>query len=376
LLCAVLSPFLLAGCSQTTSHGMSVASLASSVLPSSAGSTHVRPYRYTARDRECLERAMFFESNRSSRDGMVAVGTVVMNRLRSGKHGNTICDVVGERNQFAPGVMTRKMNSRAMPDVQEAAEAVLKGERSKKLKNAMFFHTAGLKFPYKNMHYVLVAGGNAFYEKRGRNWQPLPDEQPTMVAFAGDTPDAAPSQPVMVASAAPASGAAALPGVAQADLPETAPVAFAAVKPAKAPVEKAVEVASAEPARLPQSSPLPQNSPFALASADSGFDDGFDSAAPKAVQKKRVRVAAPAPQAVVEVASAAPPMPARKAIIDPGSAPLPTARASMFGMASGKAKKTVKAPAVQVAADEQPLAARFGRMDDAADDATSLGFAQ
>jgi len=31
--------------------------------------------------------------------------------------------------------------------------------------NAQFFHTAGLTFPYNNMHYVLVAGGNAFYEK-------------------------------------------------------------------------------------------------------------------------------------------------------------------------------------------------------------------
>ncbi len=376
MLCAAFSPFLLAGCSQTTSHGMSVASLASSVLPSSAGSTHVRPYRYTARDKECLQRAMFFESNRSSRDGMVAVGTVVMNRLRSGNHGNTICDVVGERNQFAPGVMTRKMNSRAMPDVQEAAEAVLKGERSKKLKNAMFFHTAGLKFPYNNMHYVLVAGGNAFYEKRGRNWQPLPDEQPQpMIAFAGDTPNAAPAQPVMVASAAPASDAATLPGVAEADLPETAPVAFAAAKPAKTPAEKAVVVASAEPAQLPQSSPLPKNSPFAMASADSGFDDGIDSAAPKAAQKKRARVAAPAPQAVVEMASTE--LPAPKPIIDPDSAPLPTARASMFGLASAKAKKTAKAPAVVQVAAEQPLAARFGRMDDSSDDgATSLGFAQ
>jgi len=366
LLCAALSPFLLAGCSQTTSHGMSVASLAGSVLPSSDGSTRVRPYRYTARDRECLERAMFFESNRSSRDGMVAVGTVVMNRLRSGKHGNTICDVVGERNQFAPGVMTRKMNSRAMPDVQEAAEAVLKGERSKKLKNAMFFHTAGLKFPYGNMHYVLVAGGNAFYEKRGRNWQPLPDEQP-MIAFAGDTPDAAP-QPVMVASAA-AGDAAELPGGGSVDLPETAPVAFAAAKPAEA-VEKTVAVASPAPA------PLPENSPFALASADQGLEDGFDSAAPKAARKKQVRVAAPAPQ-VMEVASAEPAAKPAKKIIDPDSAPLPTARASMVKVAAAKVpaarpSRPVKVQAVQLAEDE-PLAARFGRDDDPG---VSMGFAQ
>jgi hypothetical protein len=30
----------------------------------------------------------------------------------------------------------------------------------------MFFHTDGLRFPYDNMHYVTVAGGNKFYEKR------------------------------------------------------------------------------------------------------------------------------------------------------------------------------------------------------------------
>ena len=48
-----------------------------------------------------------------------------------------------------------------------AAEAVLKGERHPKLgKDVKFFHQAGLTFPYTNMHYVHVAGGNAFYEKR------------------------------------------------------------------------------------------------------------------------------------------------------------------------------------------------------------------
>ncbi|MBZ9921935.1 cell wall hydrolase, partial [Mesorhizobium sp. BR1-1-7] len=115
LLGVVTSPLFLAACSQTASHGMS--SLTDAITPSFLSS---RGY-HTPKDRECLERAMFFESNRSSRDGMIAVGTVVMNRLRSGKHGDTICAVVGERGQFAPGVMTRPMNSRAMPDVEEAA---------------------------------------------------------------------------------------------------------------------------------------------------------------------------------------------------------------------------------------------------------------
>ena len=200
----VTSPLLLAGCSQTTSsHGMSVSGLTDALTPSFL----TRSSSPSLKDKECLQRAMFFESNRSSRDGMIAVGTVVMNRLRSGQHGSTICQVVGEPGQFAPGVMTRPMNSRALPDVEEAADAVLRGERKAKLKNTMYFHTAGLRFPYKNMHYTMVAGGNAFYEKRGRNWQPLPDEP--MVAMNVDNQQKPGRQkptadaPVLVASAEP-----------------------------------------------------------------------------------------------------------------------------------------------------------------------------
>ena len=128
----------------------------------------VKPAAATASNRDCMARAMFFESHRSSREGLVAVGTVVMNRVNSGEYPNTICGVVGQKNQFAPGVMTRKMNSKAMPDVMAAADAVLAGERHPMVQNAKFFHTAGLNFPYPNMHYVLKAGGYAFYEKRGR----------------------------------------------------------------------------------------------------------------------------------------------------------------------------------------------------------------
>lgn len=115
---------------------------------------------------DCMERAMFFESHRSSRDGMIAVGSVVMNRVASNQFPNSVCGVVGQKRQFAPGIMTRRMNSRAMPDVREAAVAVLRGERHPMVGNAQFFHAAGHRFSYDNMHYVLTAGGNAFYEKR------------------------------------------------------------------------------------------------------------------------------------------------------------------------------------------------------------------
>jgi spore germination cell wall hydrolase CwlJ-like protein len=130
---------------------------------------------------------------------MIAVGTVVMNRLESGDYPTTVCGVVGQKNQFAPGVLSRKMNSKALPDVQEAAEAVLKGERHPEVKKARFFHQAGLTFPYKNMHYVLEAGGNAFYEKRSRRERQMAEA----AATAGkERAAAAPSEAVALPSTA------------------------------------------------------------------------------------------------------------------------------------------------------------------------------
>lgn len=262
-----LATLAVSGCSQTMDMASSVKAM---VLPSGS-------HGYGDREKQCLMRAMFFESNRSSRDGLIAVGTVVMNRLRSGKHGDTICAVVGERGQFAPGVMTRPMNSRSLPDVEAAADAVLRGERHAKVKNAMYFHTAGLKFPYRNMHYTLVAGGNAFYEKRNRRGDPVelpPERKPgwfgttTMVASAEPAttvkqdrlpvarsvaarpeaigPEA--REPILVASAE--------------DMPPTfdAPLALSGKTPSSRRAS-AISTATAEPAAPTTARPLPSDAP-------------------------------------------------------------------------------------------------------------------
>lgn len=118
-------------------------------------------------ERECMMRAMYFESNRSSREGMLAVGTVVMNRKGAPGYPSTVCGVVGQKNQFAQGVLSKPMKEeRSVALVAEVAEEVLRGSRHPGVRRAKHFHTAGLRFPYNNMHYVLEAGGNAFYEKR------------------------------------------------------------------------------------------------------------------------------------------------------------------------------------------------------------------
>ena len=116
--------------------------------------------------RECLMRAMYFESNRSSPEGMLAVGTVVMNRVGARGYPKTVCGVVGQKNQFASGVLVKPMKEkRSVALVASVADQVLAGARHPGVRSAQYFHTAGLRFGYDNMHYVLEAGGNEFYEK-------------------------------------------------------------------------------------------------------------------------------------------------------------------------------------------------------------------
>jgi spore germination cell wall hydrolase CwlJ-like protein len=139
-------------------------------------------------ERECMARVMYFESDRSSDEGMLGVGTVVMNRLQSPKYPKSVCEAVGQPKQFADGALTKAVNERS-PSWAKAlrmADAVLSGDRHPGVGRAEFFHTAGYTFPYRNMHYVALAGGNAFYEKRapGTFTPGMPLEGGTMLAQA------------------------------------------------------------------------------------------------------------------------------------------------------------------------------------------------
>lgn len=133
-------------------------------------------------ERDCLGRAMYFESKRTDAEGLLAVGTVVMNRMEAAMFPGGICAVVGQRGQFATGVLTKPMREKDLDKVAEVTDAVLAGERHPQVGKAMFFHTAGYHFPYKNMHYVAAAGGNVFYEKTPRT--------PSATPFAAAPPPA------------------------------------------------------------------------------------------------------------------------------------------------------------------------------------------
>lgn len=139
------------------------------------------------REKECLVRAMYFESNRSSESGLLGVGTVVMNRVESAKYPETICGVVGAPRQFAAGVLTKPMTDKVLPRVEAIAEDILNGRRNDAVGAAKHFHMAGMRFGYNNMHYVTVAGGNAFYLKGERPERRRIEEPAIQLASASTT---------------------------------------------------------------------------------------------------------------------------------------------------------------------------------------------
>ena len=211
-------------------------------------------------DRECMARVMYFESNRSSEEGMLAVGTVVMNRVQSPKYPKSICGVVGQTNQFAEGALSKPVHEgRSYAKAEKVADDVLEGARHDGVGDAMFFHTAGYSFPYRNMRYVTLAGGNIFYQKRnpepGLAW-------PSSTAFAQAHKA---GKATMLASAdRPARDE---------EEPARAPVALASARPAPEPSRasptagRPVQLASAAPVRPLPVQPAAKAAPIVLASA-------------------------------------------------------------------------------------------------------------
>jgi spore germination cell wall hydrolase CwlJ-like protein len=95
-------------------------------------------------DMRCLAGAIYFEARGESLDGQLAVGRVIVNRVKSGRFPTSYCGVVYQPSQFS-FVHGRSMPAvhEGSPDWQEAvaiAQIADGGEWKSKAKGALFFH--------------------------------------------------------------------------------------------------------------------------------------------------------------------------------------------------------------------------------------------
>ncbi len=95
-----------------------------------------------------------------SYEGMIAVGTVIMNRVGSAKFPNSIREVIYQSGQFSPvrsGKLDEVLQKGPMDSAYKAAKAVLGGERNSKVKNCLFFWAS-----YTG-HKGIIVGDNVFW---------------------------------------------------------------------------------------------------------------------------------------------------------------------------------------------------------------------
>lgn len=116
---------------------------------------------YNSDDVNWLSRIIYAESGNQPLAGKLAVGNVVLNRVKSSRFPNTIKEVIFQKNQFSPvknGTIYRT------PSAESVLAAKLCLDGAVALDNVLYFNVNGLRsWASKNRTYVATIAGHTFY---------------------------------------------------------------------------------------------------------------------------------------------------------------------------------------------------------------------
>jgi len=146
------------------------------VTNAEARSLSVMSFKDVTRDRElaCLAEAIYHESRDQGTEGMIAVGKVVMNRVRAG-YGKGTCEVVRQKDkgvcQFSYYCMSAKYKKIRDLDSWEKAKAIANGIYFGFYKDptggALFFHAKSVRPTWrKSMQKTVTIDDHIFYVKK------------------------------------------------------------------------------------------------------------------------------------------------------------------------------------------------------------------
>jgi spore germination cell wall hydrolase CwlJ-like protein len=124
---------------------------------------------FTEKDEDCLAKNVYYEAGIESEKGKYAVAQVTVNRLKSGKWGDSICSVVYSKAQFSWTLKKKleKPSGNAWVDSQWIAHRVLRGgDRVPQLKTAMFYHADYVSPKWRDpVAKIQQVGQHIFYTK-------------------------------------------------------------------------------------------------------------------------------------------------------------------------------------------------------------------
>ncbi len=108
---------------------------------------------------------VMMESGSYSYDGQLAVASVIVNRVKSGRWGSSITDVIYADGQFpgaTSGLLDKYLAKGPSSEALKATKAALSG--SNNIGDYLFFNSAK-RADYNNYSSYTVVGGNCFYKK-------------------------------------------------------------------------------------------------------------------------------------------------------------------------------------------------------------------
>jgi cell wall hydrolase len=137
------------------------AAITSAEAPSAAASVSA-----DADSVECMAKVVLHEAGNQPRAGKIAVAQTLVNRLKAGRFGGSICQVVNQRGQFFQiASFHPRRDTDGWQDAVEVAHEVLAGQAEPVAPGAMFFRAsyAPANTFFRTRQRVTTVGGHIFY---------------------------------------------------------------------------------------------------------------------------------------------------------------------------------------------------------------------
>lgn len=120
----------------------------------------------TARNLDCLARNIYYEAGVEDYAGKIAVAQITWNRVRNGRWGNTVCQVVYAKRQFSWTHQTKPApRGELWTQSLQAADDFVKGTRLHSVQGGKYYHATWIDAPAwtESMTELAVIGQHRFY---------------------------------------------------------------------------------------------------------------------------------------------------------------------------------------------------------------------
>lgn len=128
------------------------------------------PVAFTVKDEQCLAKNIYHEAGVEDVNGKYAVAQVTLNRLRNGKWGHNLCDVVYAKAQFSWTLFTKRKQETPKGQLWEESKVVAhkvlhQSYRVPSLQNSLYYHADYVNPKWKKAYTkVQQVGAHIFYQ--------------------------------------------------------------------------------------------------------------------------------------------------------------------------------------------------------------------